>query len=222
MSRPRILDPAKSYTFSQYAQLLFDTVDILAELGVTLTDEALPNPNKAPIDATNLQQELQENLALVSPSSEIARRECLIFPILKTICKTKKLPLRIEYPVRVSSWLRGSFDYFIPDPEQLIVIEAKNSDLARGFTQLAVELIALDQWTDDDAPILYGAVTTGDTWKFGLFDRQKRRVSKDINTYAIPNDLDRILAFLYRYDEKDLNLPLDSMGDPLSNPTSST
>lgn len=68
MSRSRILDPAKSYTFNQYAQLAFNTVDIWAELGVTLTDKAFPNPNKAPIDATNLQQELQENLALVSLS----------------------------------------------------------------------------------------------------------------------------------------------------------
>ena len=76
--------------------------------------------------------------------------------------------------------------------------------MARGFTQLAVELIALDQWTNDTAPILYGAVTTGDTWKFGTFHRQERRVSKDINTYAIPNDLDRILAFYIAMTKRSL------------------
>jgi hypothetical protein len=30
---------------------------------------------------------------------------------------------------------------------KLLVVEAKNADLARGFTQLAVELIAIDVWT---------------------------------------------------------------------------
>ncbi len=197
MSRSPILDPNKSYTFSKYAEMLFDTADILAELGVTLANQELPTPKAAPIDSRNLQQELQENLALVSPSSEIARRECLIFPILRRICTTKNVPLRIEYPVRVSAWLKGSFDYFIPDAHHLLVIEAKNADLARGFTQLAVELIALDQWTDNTAPVLFGAVTTGDTWKFGTFHRSDRLITKDTSTYAIPSDLDRILAYLY-------------------------
>lgn len=30
---------------------------------------------------------------------------------------------------------------------------------------------ALDQWIDSPASVLYGAVTTGDTWKFGSFQR---------------------------------------------------
>ncbi|HEY9664335.1 MAG TPA: hypothetical protein V6C65_38315, partial [Allocoleopsis sp.] len=72
------------------------------------------------------------------------------------------------------------------------------------FTQLAVELIALDRWTDSDAPTLYGTVTTGDTWKFGLLQRQEKRVYKDINTYAVPSDLNQVLAILFGIT---LNLP---------------
>jgi hypothetical protein len=78
-----------------------------------------------------------------------------------------------------------------------VVIEAKNADLSKGFTQLAVELIALDQWTNSATPVLYGTVTTGDTWKFGLFQRQTREIQKDINTYAVPNDLNQILSILF-------------------------
>jgi hypothetical protein len=185
MSRSRILDPTESYTFSDYAELSFDTSDILAELGVTLTNKALQLPHQLPISLDALRLELQENLTLVSPSSEIARRECLIFPILKTLCKTLNVPLKIEYPVRVSNLLKGSFDYFIPTPYNLLVIEAKNADLACGFTQLAVELIALDQWIDSSVPLLYGAVTTGDTWKFGVY------------TYAVPSDLNQVVSFLF-------------------------
>jgi hypothetical protein len=197
MSRAVILDPAESYPFSKYAELSFDTADILAEFGVALRNTSLHLPLQLPIDLGPLRTELQENLALVDPSSEIARREALIFPVLKTVCKFIQAPLKIEYPVRVSAWLRGSFDYFIPTPQSLLVIEAKNADLARGFTQLAVELLALDQWTDSIAPILYGAVTTGDTWKFGLFQRQAKTIQKDINTYAIPSDLDQVLSALF-------------------------
>lgn len=197
MSRATILNPAASYTFSKYAELSFDTADILAEFGVTLHSTLLQLPQQLPLDSEPLRTELQENLALVDPSSEIARREALIFPILKTVCKFIQAPLKIEYPVRVNAWLRGSFDYFIPTPQSLLVIEAKNADLAKGFTQLAVELIALDQWTDSPTPILYGTVTTGDTWKFGLFQRQEKKIQKDINTYAIPSDLNRVLSALF-------------------------
>jgi hypothetical protein len=197
MSRATILDPAESYSFSKYAELAFDTADILAEFGVSLSNLALALPQKLPIDPEPLHLELQENLALVDPASEIARREALIFPILKTVCKFIRTSLKIEYPIRVSSWLKGSFDYFIPAAQSLLVIAAKNADLAKGFTQLAVELIALDQWTDSTVPILYGAVTTGDTWKFGLFQRQARQIQKDINTYAVPSDLNLVLSTLF-------------------------
>ncbi|MUG98511.1 hypothetical protein F7734_41950 [Scytonema sp. UIC 10036] len=197
MSRARILDPSESYTFSKYAELAYDTADILAEFGATLNNTDLQLPQQLPIDPKPLRTELQENLTIVDPASEIARREALIFPILKTVCKFIHAPLKIEYPVRVSNWLKGSFDYFIPTPQNLLVIEAKNADLARGFTQLAVELIALDQWTDSTVPILYGTVTTGDTWKFGILHRQEKIVYKDINTYAVPSDLDRVLSTLF-------------------------
>ena len=40
--------------------------------------------------------------------------------------------------------LKGSLDYYLYSVGKLLVIEAKNADLAKGFTQLAVELIALD------------------------------------------------------------------------------
>ncbi|MGB7413228.1 MAG: hypothetical protein WA902_03385 [Thermosynechococcaceae cyanobacterium] len=197
MGRTAILDPAESYSFSKYAELSFDTADILAEFGVTLHSGALQLPLQLPINPEPLNIELQENLTLVDPASEIARREALIFPILRTVCKFIQAPLKIEYPVRVSPQLRGSLDYFIPTPHSLLVIEAKNADLSKGFTQLAVELIAVDQWIDSPAPILYGAVTTGDTWKFRLFQRQEKQLHKDINTYAVPHDLSRVLSILF-------------------------
>jgi hypothetical protein len=45
-----------------------------------------------------------------------------------------------------------------------------------GFTQLAVELIALDQWTKADTPVFYGAVTTGEDWRFAIYKRQEKQI----------------------------------------------
>ena len=45
--------------------------------------------------------------------------------------------------------------------------------------------------------MLYGAVTTGDNWKFGIFQRQEKIVYKDIIIYAIPNDLNSVLSILF-------------------------
>ena len=76
------------------------------------------------------------------------------------------------------------------------MIEAKRDNLDNGFTQLAAELIALDQWADSDSPIFYGAVTTGRDWQFGLFERQTRRIVQDLDLYRVPEELATTLSVL--------------------------
>jgi hypothetical protein len=80
--------------------------------------------------------------------------------------------------------------------QNAVVVEAKNADLVHGFTQLAVELIALDAWTDSAAPILYGAVTTGDIWQLGSFDRTQKLITQDIDLYRVPADLEPLLKMM--------------------------
>ncbi|MEM9162668.1 MAG: hypothetical protein AAGC54_06310 [Cyanobacteria bacterium P01_F01_bin.4] len=46
------------------------------------------------------------------------------------------------------------------------------------------------------SPILYGAVTTGDIWKFGLLYREEKRIVQDINLYRVPADLEELLGIL--------------------------
>ena len=76
------------------------------------------------------------------------------------------------------------------------MIEAKRDNLDNGFTQLAVELIALDQWSDSDSPILYGAVTTGNNWRFGEFYRQQRKIIQDLKLYRVPEELEILIGIL--------------------------
>jgi hypothetical protein len=190
---PKVLDPQESYTFSKYFDLPYAPQDILADLGYTLerTDSvSLPYSNNRLEWLTTLSESFKRRLKRVNTTTEQARREALIFPVIDQICDQLNYPLNIEYSLSVNNWLKGSLDYYIPSPHNLVIIEAKQSDLTKGFTQLAVELIALDAWVNHAMPILYGAVSTGEIWKFGVFHRDARQVTEYLTLYPIPQELE--------------------------------
>ncbi|BAZ34007.1 hypothetical protein NIES4074_65210 (plasmid) [Cylindrospermum sp. NIES-4074] len=193
-----ILKPDETYTFRKYFDLRFAPADILQELGASLTKAKinLPvNTNKIP-RLVDLQERLEEAIKRVSLTSEAARREVLIAPILLEVAHITESMINIEYPIEVNQFLRGDLDYYLQSQHGVLVVEAKQADLTRGFTQLAVELIALDQWIESDEPVLYGAVTTGDIWHFGSFQRQNRLVSQDLMLYRVPTDLEALMQIL--------------------------
>ena len=199
--RPPILKPDEFYTFRRYFELRFAPADILRELGASLTraEISLPAPlNEQLTRLPNLRQRLEEALTRVSLTSEAARREVLIAPILLEVAHISEATLNIEYPIEVNQYLRGDLDYYLQSQHNILVVEAKKADLTRGFTQLAVELIALDRWVESDDPILYGAVTTGDIWQFGSFDRQARKVTQDLMLYRVPTDLEVLMQILVK------------------------
>ena len=189
---PKVLDLSQSYTFSKYFDLPFAPEDILADLGCTLerTDQEDLPYSKTPLDwLPELAEGIRRRLKRVNTTTEQARREALIFPVIDQICDQLNYSINIEYAISVTNWLKGSLDYYISSPHNLLVIEAKQSDLTKGFTQLAVELIALDQWVENSAPILYGAVSTGEIWRFGAFHRASHRVVEYLPLHPIPQDL---------------------------------
>ena len=194
MNQPRILKLDESYTFSKYFELAFDIEDILADLGCQFdrANLVLPTIDLA-LDLRELQEQLSDGIQYVSITSEQARREFLIAPVIRTVCRQTKQQVKVEYPITVSQWLKGTLDYYFRD---LLVIEAKRDNLENGFTQLAAELIALDQWTTSDRPILYGAVTTGNDWRFGMFNRSTRCVTQDLKLYRVPEELGQLVSIL--------------------------
>jgi hypothetical protein len=196
-TQPRILNPQDSYTFSKYFELPYAIDDILADLDCTYSLENVDLPQaKYTLDLLTLQHKLERDILIADLKSEMARREILIAPVLLELCAYLHLRLRIEYPVNVSSWLKGTLDYYIAAEQNLLVIEAKRDNLDSGFTQLAAELIALDQWTKSTATILYGAVTTGRSWQFGLFDRQRRHITQDVKLFRVPEELTSLFQIL--------------------------
>ncbi len=88
--------------------------------------------------------------------------------------------------------------------QSLLVIEAKNDDLTRGFTQLAVELIALAE-IEENQSVFYGSVTTGEIWRFGKLERQPNRITQDLKLLRIPDDLEEISSILIGILESETN-----------------
>jgi hypothetical protein len=200
MTRPTILKPGQSYTFRQYFEMAYEPEDILAEFGYTLQRSLLSLPQStADLDRLdNLKTRIQESLPYISLTSEAARRELLIAPLLLDVVHYTRAQLRIEYPLTVTEQLKGSLDYYLYSVGKLLVIEAKNADLAKGFTQLAVELIALDKWTESEQPILQGAVSTGDIWQFGILHREQKQIQQGLTLYRVPDDLESLIRILIK------------------------
>jgi arsenate reductase-like glutaredoxin family protein len=196
MPKTKILQEGQSYTFRSYFEMPYEADQILGELGYLLVRSRLllPKSEKQLEQLSELQQRLEDTLLLISLSNETARREALVFPVLLEVARFCQSQIRIEYPLTVNPWLKGNLDYLLRGENTLLVVEAKNDDLSRGFTQLATELIALAQAEDQN--ILYGAVTIGDAWRFGRLESSQKTIAQDITLYRIPDDLEELTRIL--------------------------
>ncbi|MDK3159237.1 hypothetical protein QPK87_22075 [Kamptonema cortianum] len=197
MRRPKILQEGVSYTFRSYFELPNDTDEILAEFGYQFERQrlSLPSTNREIPFLSTFQQQLEETIPYVSLSSEVAKREVFIAPVLTRVAAIARRLLRIEYPLKVNEQLQGYLDYFMQAERSLITIEAKRDDLTRGFTQLAVELIALSM-LEESPEVLYGVVTIGEVWVFGKLERSGRKITRDIGSYTLPDDLETLIRIL--------------------------
>ena len=196
MTKQKILQEGQSYTFRSYFELPYDIEEILSELGYSFIKKAitLPKTSNPLKNIAELKDKITSFLPLVSLNNETARRETLVSPLLLEVITYCQCQLKIEYTVNVNNWLKGNLDYLLRSQQSLLVIEAKNDDLTRGFTQLAVELIALSQIQEKS--ILYGAVTIGNIWQFGKLDSSDKQIHQDINLFKIPGDLDSLFAVI--------------------------
>jgi hypothetical protein len=196
MSKTKILQEGQSYTFRSYFEMPYEADEILAELGYSLGRSrlVLPKSDRSLARLPELKQRLEETVLLISLSSEAARREALVFPVLLEVARLCQCQIRIEYPLSINNWLKGNLDYFLRREHSLLVVEAKNDDLSRGFTQLAVEMIALAQAEEQE--IIYGAVTIGNVWNFGYLDTKQCKIGQDITLYRVPDDIEQLTQIL--------------------------
>ncbi|MGB0564771.1 MAG: hypothetical protein ACPGVO_23695 [Spirulinaceae cyanobacterium] len=194
----QIIDPNQSYTFSKIFDLNAEIDDIVADFGYSLTQTKLNRPQFSGelgrLD--ELRERIEEILPFVILSTEIARREILISRVVTEVVHYTQAQLRIEYPLKVSEQLQGNLDYLLRKDNQVVVIEAKKEDFVSGMKQLAVEMIALDQWLDTPQTVLLGALTTGNLWQFAQLDRAQKQIEQGLENYRVPEDLDVLMRIL--------------------------
>jgi hypothetical protein len=126
----------------------------------------------------------------------MAKREFLISPLLFLLLDYVEFDINVEYTISINDKLKGNIDYLLSSAQNFIVVEAKNADMERGFTQLAAELIAFSHYSENSKDLLYGAVTVGTIWQFGLLDAKNKILHKDIDGFLVPADLERLFAVL--------------------------
>ncbi len=176
------------------------TYEIVEEFGYTFSTEVVDLPRFEDFDQqiiVNLNQIYLTILPRISITSEIAKREFLIAPLLVEILRNSDVKINVEYPLEVDDKLGGSLDYLLRAKHNLIVIEAKKGDLDKGFNQLAAEMIALDKYEEESkTDILYGAITIGNYWNFGYLDRKRKHIAKNIYSQSIPQDTRELFSIL--------------------------
>jgi len=194
-----LLDPKRQYSFSDYFNMNVPIDELLGYFNYQYRAEArasLYHATLRPPFLEPLQIELTEYVQFFQLNNEASRREILISPILLKLARFLNVPLRFEYPLRVNKQLGGKIDYYLQRENNLLIIEAKQGDLTRGFAQLAVELIAVDKWLEPDDKPLYGCVSMGNIWQFGILDRQRKLITEDMYIYQVPANLEELLSIL--------------------------
>ena len=195
-----------SLSFSDYFKLNFYPEEILNYFDYSFEMKLLTfakNVNNL-AELESLEKRLIKSLPYITFDNEMARREFLIAPVLMDLIDYTKSNLKVCYALTVNNQLRGELDYFIEsniksDGEvnhQFLVIEAKDENLERGFKQLAVEMVALAHVIEAKQRYIFGAVSIGKVWQFGILDRQTKSVVQDLHLYRVPDDLKELMSIL--------------------------
>lgn len=175
----------------------------------TIENQSLFSTVKGLEASTLLIQTLELNLPLaLAVNTEKARSELVIINVLleakKKASRGVSLFSGIDFSVDKEQGLSGFCDYILGQSEEQLyleapvvaIAEAKNENITAGLGQCIAEMYAaqlFNQADNRDIPWIYGAVTTGDMWKFLKLKDKVAYIDRDM--YYI-SELDRILGIL--------------------------
>jgi hypothetical protein len=191
----------KKYTFSDYFDLNNPPEEIANEFGYQFDTQSIDFPLAKELEINEikrLQTTFYQNIPKITLNSEMAKRDFMIAPVLWEIIRHVKAKINVEYPIEIDEKLGGLLDYLIRSEQEIIIIEAKKGDIDKGFNQLIAELIALDKYQrDNESPkFLYGAVSIGELWRFGILKRMEKNILRDLHTYRVPEDIESIFSII--------------------------
>lgn len=188
----------------------FTLAKVKADFNLSLNeDEDLFNAIN-PIEISSfLNQTLKEYLPLATAiNTEKARSELIIAPIITEVWRQLNYQVGLfsgtDFNVDSSLGLTGYCDFIISaDKEQFFVnapvvtiTEAKNENIKSGLGQCIAAMVAsrmFNQANQNRIDVIYGAVTTGTTWRFITLSNQD--VSIDSIEYYV-NQIEKIIGIL--------------------------
>jgi hypothetical protein len=173
--------------------------DLAKDLGYSFERKWLKLPqytgelNRSP----QTQERIEEILPHVSLTSDRAKREILVSPIMRDLIYYTKANVRINYPIKATEELQGVLDYFIKSTQCAVITFAKGADTDFGMTQLIASLMSLDRWLEDPPQTqLIGAVTTGRSWEFVRLNRQSKQIEQGLEVYGFLKNFDALMRIL--------------------------
>ncbi len=188
----------------------FTLKKVKSELNIKLVEKnSVFSHIKAVEISSYLKDTLKRNVSLaLAINTEKARSELIIINILLEI--KEKYPDKIslfsgiDFNVDKEKGLTGFCDFIISNsPEQLYldspvitIAEAKNENIVSGLGQCIAEMYASQIFNEKegyDLPSVYGAVTTGDEWKFIKLIKDTAHI--DIDNYYI-TEIEKIVGIL--------------------------
>jgi hypothetical protein len=189
----------------------FSLPDVITRLALEVSEENLFAHEPARASSPWLTAILDETLSLaLALGNEKARSELLIAPVLVEVRRraTHRVSLfsGVELNVDDARGLVGVCDFLLSrSPEQLMlrapvlaVVEAKQENIKGGLGQCAAEMLAAQIFNGragSGVGAVYGAVTTGDMWRFMRLDGAKLVI--DTEQYPIAH-VERVLGILDR------------------------
>ncbi len=142
-----------------------------------ISDEEIPAPQSF-VEGFKFNK---ENIDIFS--SEAARSELLISPLLREIYKqhSQNYSFWIQKSLFFDTRLSGTPDYIFSKKSPLgktvletpivIVVEAKKNDFEQGWGQCLAELVAAQKLNENSDKSVFGIVTDGSLWQFGRLQR---------------------------------------------------
>jgi hypothetical protein len=188
----------------------FTLPDVIERFSLRTREEADLFADRPPVQpSAHLVETLRANVPVaVAISNEKVRSELVVAPVLMELKRSHPGAVGffsgIDLNADPAAGLTGTCDFLLSlSPEQAYVkapvvtlVEAKRDDLASGVGQCAAEMVGariFNERAGNAIDTVYGAVTTGTTWRF--MSLSGSTLALDFNEYSI-HDLGKILGIL--------------------------
>jgi hypothetical protein len=174
-----------------YGEFTLDCV--IAQFGLELVERPLFG-NVQPIEPTPWLSDLLAKGRAIALYSEKSRSEFIVAPVLLACQEMVHAECCVYSGIRLDvdsqRGLSGPCDFVVartpPTPilraPLLVVVEAKKNDIEEGLGQCAAQMIAARLFNESrkvPLDLVYGCVTTGETWQFLRLREQQLVVDSD-------------------------------------------